>query len=366
MDQLILQIDCFAGPKAAIYFSWSSRYLCSQSPLDRQGLTTDYILAVPCPSPNDGIQERILWDALDDEDAIQMPSLDAEIVFLMLRPSTPRHVVERMLFFSVRAGRPCIVLEIIQRLYPLAHTMGRVLMMVLLDIPTFVDTVCNGLNNGGNVCCQILLHRGAAVSQEDAVFIRYSERSYHRQIVVSRRFCYRDPGGADDRHWVYQLPPFWGASQPKCFDIAWNRWHQESYGPDVFPIHTSHIHGAYRGYDDFIDRRDGVDGAEDAQWVWFDDGGFETEFYSSMSSPTPPQGSWTRLPDAARPEGSTCIVSCIDTATLADAYAAVEGSLLSAAETERSEWLKRGWDFRTSSRTEQLMEVLQSCGQWIQ
>eukprot|EP00415_Alexandrium_ostenfeldii_P004118 UN4118 len=147
----------------------------------------------------------------------------------------------------------------------------------------------------------------------------------------------------------------------------WNRCYRTSCGPALFPMHRSQGgDGPYYGMDRFIVRSNGFDDVPDARWVFWDDGGFEAEFYSSTDSDTPPEGSWTRLPDAECHKRSTLTVSYIGTHTLVDAYAAVREKLLTAAEAERSEWLRRGWIFGSASRVEQLMEVVQSCGQWFE
>jgi hypothetical protein len=395
---VVFRVDCFAGPKAAVCLALSSPSSLLCSPIDGRGLTDDYIKALPCPGPiaagcpglsthdlitlrmdaagtvrsgfvaqmgpdmeafvfrcEDGVEERMVSGqgvitSLNGEAVPEdghMPSLDVELVFLMVRQETPEHIVERMLLFSVQVRKPFLTLEIIERLRPSAHLLGRVLMMCF-NIRSIVNSACYSLTHEGNDCCQILLDKGASVSQEVAVRVSIADadEGTAHSIVLSRYvlrqlrdgdFSFRSTSGGhiEDNPNTNLWWDYGCVDGPHDIDMS------DEF--DCFPLQipAENFHSAFL-------RCDGLD-----------------VFYTHANSSTPLEGNWLLDPLAhGLGEGSTVVVSHVDATSLVDAYATATQSLLGVAEEVRQEWVRAGWYFAGMFVAEQLHEVLQSFGHW--
>jgi hypothetical protein len=267
-----------------------------------------------------------------------MPSLDVELVFLMVRQQTPEHIVERMLLFSVQARKPFLTLEIIKRLRPSAHLLGRVLMMCF-NISSIANSACYSLTHEGNDCCQILLDKGASVSQEVAVRVSIADadEGTANSIVLSRYlFVFHlrlRNGRVASRRTSEGLCDIDGNPNTNVWRDAGCDGIDMSHEFDWFPLQlpTAIV---YLGDGTYLDPCDGLDDAPHAKWV-FSDRVRGLQFYSNANSSTPPQGNWLLYPRAGYGEGSTLVVSHIDATSLVDAYATHTQSLLGVAEEVR-------------------------------
>ena len=357
--EIMFRIGCFAGPTATVRLALSSQTLYSPSPVDGRGLTDDYIRACTCPDPCIG------WDPWTDQVVpIDMPVIDAENFFLLMREETPEYLIERMLYFAVRARKHRLTLEIIGRLCPSTHLLGHVFTMILSTPACFVESVLECLQTGDRHCCQILLDMGATLPEEVAVNVSAKDvdLDVDKNIILGKHWLYGQ--------WVLDdldFPVLDDLDLPRRI-LAWLEFGADPYR-HVFEMPFGE---AYNGPDEGIrqaeEEEDEGFGVPEARWIYYDDGGYlsnsRSQFYSSANSSTPPLGSWSLLPDSDYTGGSTFAVSRVDTASLTRALAVYERNLERAAEVVRQRWTTRGWRFSGASREEQLREVFESFGHW--
>ena len=406
-SDIVFRIGCLTGPKAAVCLGLSSKLLSSLSPIDSQGLTDQYIEALPCPGPiaagiigisshelitlkpdaagtcrsgvithirdrlfafcsEDGDRELIGWQSIGKVDAeaipICMPRFEPELVFLMMRRETPQHVTERMLYFLVRMHKAYLTCEVVRRLGPSPRVLGRVLLMVWLH-DSVLSSVCDDLTHPYTDCCRILLDSGAAIAEEDAVDVHIratfdgilSQPSRALRSKVNVYFqSWRDSYVNVFRQWYVATTTqishdHWGAMLDDLLD-------------DWFPLQLTVGDGDYLGANDDHITYDG----EVSRWIYvgFDviDNGVEDgrQFYSVANSIRPPLGDWLRYPSADYEQGSVLEVSKVDTRSWFDALSSDKQALLYAAEQVKDDWASRGWRFGGTSRSEQLQEILRS------
>ena len=98
------------GPLAAGIIGISSHELITLRPdaagTVRSGVITHIVNGLFALGSEDAAQEFIEWRSIGEVNGevmpINMPVVDPELVFLMMRHQTPEYIMERMLYFSVR------------------------------------------------------------------------------------------------------------------------------------------------------------------------------------------------------------------------------------------------------------------------
>eukprot|EP00929_Paragymnodinium_shiwhaense_P106439 TRINITY_DN71852_c0_g1_i1.p1 TRINITY_DN71852_c0_g1~~TRINITY_DN71852_c0_g1_i1.p1 ORF type:complete len:496 (+),score=17.54 TRINITY_DN71852_c0_g1_i1:71-1558(+) len=388
-------IACFAGPKATVSLALSSKTLRLISPIDDQGLTAAYIQAFPCPGPiaagcmgissqdsitlqpdafgivrsglithlatggfafrsEEGHDEIIPWEWISEinGEAVpdDLPGLDAELLFLMIRPGTSEHIVERMLYFSGWAGKTCLACEVIRRLTPSVHLLGNVLLMAFFNV-SIREYVCKDLAHRYSNFLQMLVDKGAVVSEEVAVQACIAhpddDPDRERHIVFTKRL-----------HHCLILSSTESTADVDSFR-AWRLAIDEFKGE--FPVLDSWCPLQLSSGDDFLGPDEWLEHSAEApeEWIFGDDEGFERSFYSPISSSSPPMGQWLPYLDYCYREGTTFTLGHVHATRLVDALGRRKQVVLNVAERVRQTWTSQGWQFRGASREEQMCEVLQ-------
>ena len=383
-SNIVFDVCCFAGPKGAVCLALSSKSLSSCAPIDRLGLTEHYIEGLPCPRPlsagitgvsshemitlrpdsvgrvrtgvithididgffvfrsENAVDELIEWPSIGEVDGevmpTNMPVVDTELIFLMIRPQKPEYMLERMLYFSVRTRKANLIREIIRRLSPSSQILGRVLLMVWLH-DSVLQSVCDDLS-GWKDCCRILLDNGASISKEVAVKVSVSNQVY----ILSRKYVYYQSWKAS-RAEMFRQFQIAISSQNNTLDK-----HVLEYW---FPLQLTH------DGDNYIAPNGESITYDDGQWIFTDfvvvddPVADDRQFYSSapLGDRMPTLGDWIRFPDADCEESDRFIVSNVETLLCFSTFRSDKQTLLYAAEEVRRVWAVRGWRFRGASAT---------------
>ena len=366
-SNVVFDIGRFAGPKATVSFALISKVASVLAPTDTSGLLRDYIEGCDCPGPlsagligiseedvitartyfpdaagkiqtgvithvcggmgmfafltQDGVDGLIEWrDIIEINGEVlpdNIPVFDIERVFMMCRQQTPDHIIERMLFFSIRARQIHLLREILRRCKPSPRVLGCVLLMVWFH-ESVIESVCKDIESDCRDCCNVLVYHGASIPVEVAVC--------ESDLILSRKYIY------------YQL---WRRSAPAEMFRQWRVANATLARPipnDLdrpwFPLQLAHDGDQYRGpnTETIFNHR--------GQWIFtnhqnsdfFEDG---RQFYSMASSDAriPALGSlWSPFPDNDYEAGYRFLLRNIVTSLWVDALNFDKQKLVHAAK----------------------------------
>ena len=387
-EDIVFDIACYAGPKATVRFALISKVVSDLAPKDSHGISDKYMKEMECPSSltagligiskedtitlfpgadgrmlhgavthmtrtgdfaflsEDGSRSLIAWSDIAEINnevlPLAMPLFDIEFVFLMLRQYTPDHIVERMLFFSIRHRKVHFLREIIRRLKPLPQVLGGALLMIWFH-ESLLESVSKDIDHDCEDCCKILMDAGAWIPVESAVRVP--------NTVLATKYAY------------YQN---WGKIFPALKFRQWRVAVQTLGRPipiDVFdfwfPLQLAHDGPFYRGPNSEIMQYDAN------QWIFSELEVVEAvmangrQFHSIASANVniPTLGEWSRFPNADYPESYRFMVSIVDISSVLDAFAldkrklACAAGILGASVPLRTmELWHGGWDVRRDSQ----------------